>query len=216
MGSGWFQLVLAFVVTGLVLSFVAKPFWVPSGSMEATLQPGDRVLVNRLATSARARPPATSSSSMRDRREPPVARENPLKSAARWIGEVTGFGPSSAHTLVKRVIGAPGQTVACCSADGAVIVDGEPLDEPYVSNNLAFDPGVLDCDTSPRSQRCFDEVTVPDASYLMLGDNRANSADSAYFCRGETTPGCWRWATREGIIGKAVLLFRPITRWQLL
>ena len=218
MGSGWFQLVLAFVVTGLVLSFVAKPFWVPSGSMEATLQPGDRVLVNRLAYLGAG--PSAGDIVVFDAGPawslPSPADENPLKSAARWIGEVTGFGPSSAHTLVKRVIGAPGQTVACCSADGALIVDGEPLDEPYVSNNLAFDPGVLDCETAPRSQRCFDEVTVPDASYLMLGDNRANSADSAYFCRGETTPGCWRWATREGIIGKAVLLFWPITRWQLL
>ena len=47
------------------------------------------------------------------------AEENPLKAALRWVGEVTGFGPSSPHTLVKRVIGAPGQTVECCTDAGA-------------------------------------------------------------------------------------------------
>ena len=50
----------------------------------------------------------------------PPPRTNPLKAALRWVGEVTGFGPSSPYTLVKRVIGAPGQTVECCSSEGAV------------------------------------------------------------------------------------------------
>ncbi|MEW1976051.1 S26 family signal peptidase [Microbacterium profundi] len=44
-GSTWFHLIAAFVVVGLLLMFVAKPYLVPSASMESTLQPGDRVLV---------------------------------------------------------------------------------------------------------------------------------------------------------------------------
>ena len=48
-GSVWFQLLLAFVVVGLLLTFDAKPYVVPSESMQGTLEPGDRVLVNRLA-----------------------------------------------------------------------------------------------------------------------------------------------------------------------
>ncbi|WP_426323936.1 S26 family signal peptidase [Microbacterium sp. E-13] len=48
-GSTWFHVVAAFLVFGMLLTFVAKPYWVPSGSMENTLQPGDRILVNRLA-----------------------------------------------------------------------------------------------------------------------------------------------------------------------
>ena len=48
-GSAWFHLVAAFVVFGLILTFIAKPYWVPSSSMENTLTPGDRILVNRLA-----------------------------------------------------------------------------------------------------------------------------------------------------------------------
>lgn len=215
-GSTWFHLVAAFVVTGLILSFVAKPYWVPSGSMEATLEPGDRVLVNRLAYVGAA--PSTGDIVVFDAGSTwdiePVTAPDPIRGALRWLGEVTGFGPSSPHTLVKRVIGAPGQTVECCSEDGRLVIDGEPLDEPYVTNDFPFDPGRLDCTTTPRSQRCFDEVEVPVDSYLMLGDNRTNSSDSAAYCRADGAPAdCWRWATRPDVVGKAAVLFWPISRW---
>ncbi len=48
-GSTWFPLAATIIATALILSFVAKPYSVPSGSMEATLEAGDRILVNRLA-----------------------------------------------------------------------------------------------------------------------------------------------------------------------
>jgi signal peptidase I len=216
LGSGWFQLAAAFVVTGLILSFVAKPYWVPSGSMETTLQPGDRVMVNRLAYLAAS--PGTGDIVVFDAGTTwdiePAPAPDPIRGALRWLGGVTGFGPSSAHTLIKRVIGTPGQTVECCSEDGRLVVDGEPLDEPYVTNDFAFERGELDCTTTPRSQRCFADVEVPADSYLMLGDNRANSSDSAAFCRSDGSPAdCWRWASRPDVVGKAVVLFWPITRW---
>jgi signal peptidase I len=216
LGSPWFHLAAAFIVTGLILSFIAKPYWVPSGSMETTLQPGDRVMVNRLAYVGAS--PATGDIVVFDAGPTwdiePAAPSDPIRGVLRWIGEVTGFGPSSAHTLVKRVIGAPGQTVECCTDDGTLIVDGEPLDEPYITNDFAFQPETLDCTTTPRSPRCFDEVTVPADSYLMLGDNRANSSDSAAYCRGDDpVADCWRWATRPDVVGKAALLFWPLTRW---
>ena len=144
----------------------------------------------------------------------PAPSPDPIRGVLRWIGEVTGFGPSSPHTLIKRVIGAPGQRVECCTDDGEVIVDGEPLDEPYITNDFAFDPPALDCTTRPRSLRCFDEVEVPADSFLMLGDNRGNSSDSAAFCRGDVPPeNCWRWATRPDVVGKAFVVLWPITRW---
>ncbi|MGN6218403.1 MAG: signal peptidase I [Microbacterium sp.] len=215
-GSTWFHLIAAFVVFGMLLTFVAKPYWVPSGSMENTLQPGDRILVNRLAYVGSE--PATGDVVVFDADaawdQETVAAENPLKAALRWLGEVSGFGPSGPHTLVKRVIGAPGQTVKCCSDDGAVLVDGEPLDEPYVSNDFPFQPGVMDCTTPARSPRCFDEVTVPEGSYLVLGDNRTESSDSAARCRSATAAeDCWRWATDAGIIGKAAVILWPVNRW---
>ena len=215
-GSPWFHLAAAFVVTGLILSFVAKPYWVPSGSMETTLQPGDRVLVNRLAYAGAS--PGTGDVVVFDAGPTwdieAASPSDPIRGVLRWIGEVTGFGPSSAHTLVKRVIGTPGQTVECCTDDGRLIVDGEPLDEPYVTNDFSFEADELDCTTTRRSARCFDEVEVPADSFLMLGDNRANSSDSAAHCRGEgAAADCWRWATRADVVGKAVVLLWPITRW---
>ncbi len=213
-GSFWFQLAAAFVVTGLVLSFVAKPYWVPSGSMEQTLQPGDRILVNRLAYVGSE--PATGDVIVFDADASwglsSGDSEDPLRAALRWVGEVTGFGPSGPHTLVKRVIAGPGQTAECCDEQGRVTVDGVGLDEPYVTNDFAFDPGTIDCDSEPRSGRCFGPVVVPDASYLVLGDNRTGSADSAYRCRAaEVSPSCWRWA--GNVVGKSVAIIWPIGRW---
>lgn len=216
MGSAWFHLALAFVVVGLVLSFIAKPYWVPSASMEQTLQIGDRVLVNRLAYVGAQ--PSGGDIIVFDADESWGAHApedaNPLASAARWLGAVSGFGPSGQHTLVKRVIAGPGQSVACCTAEGALLVDGVGIDEPYVSQDLPFTTGTLDCTTAPRSLRCFDSVTVPDDSYLVLGDNRAHSSDSAALCRGATaTDSCWRWAHRGDVVGKVVSILWPIQRW---
>ena len=218
-GSPWFHLAAAFLVTGLILSFVAKPYWVPTGSMETTLQPGDRVLVNRLAYVGAS--PGTGDIVVFDAGPTwdieAASPSDPIRGVLRWIGEVTGFGPSSAHTLIKRVIGTPGQTVACCTDDGRLIVDGEPLDEPYVTNDLSFEADERDCTTTPRSARCFDEVEVPADSFLMLGDNRAYSSDSAAYCRSEDAAAdCWRWATRADVVGEAVALLWPITRWSSL
>lgn len=216
-GSAWFHLVAAFVVVGLLLTFVAKPYLVPSASMESTLQPGDRVLVNRLAYVGSE--PATGDVIVFDADETwgsHTADSDPWwKAAARWVGEFTGFGPSGPHTLVKRVIAGPGQVVECCTASGAITVDGVALDEPYLGSDLPFEDGTLDCTSEPASTRCFEAVTVPAGSYLVLGDNRANSSDSAAQCRGVPAAegSCWRWATRSEVVGKVSLILWPIGRW---
>ncbi|REJ08014.1 signal peptidase I [Microbacterium bovistercoris] len=214
--SAWFHLILAFTVMGLILSFVAKPYVIPSGSMEQTLQIGDRVLVNRLAYVAAE--PQVGDIVVFDAGPEwdlsPRPAEPLPKAVLRWIGEVTGFGPSGPHTLVKRVIGTPGQKVECCSADGRILVDGEPVDEPYVYEDLPFTPGENDCTTTPRSARCFDAVVVPEDSYLMLGDHRSNSADSAVRCRTQDAESaCWRWAKRDQLVGRAVVILWPPGRW---
>lgn len=215
--SVWFQLLLALVVTGLVLSFVAKPYAVPSGSMQQTLEIGDRVLVNRLAYDWAD--PGRGDIVVFDADESwgvPGPKDPPWKAALRWLGEVTGFGPSGPHTLVKRIVATPGQKVECCTADGRLLVDGVPVDEPYVFQDIPFQAGVLDCTTTPRSARCFPAVTVPARSYLVLGDHRSNSADGAYRCRapGAESPGCFRWARRDDIVGRVVATVWPVSRWR--
>jgi signal peptidase I len=219
--SPWFHLVLAFVVVGLVLGFVAKPYRVPSASMENTLMPGDALLVNRLAYLGSA--PRTGDIVVFDADSSWGAQpaENPVKAVLRWVGEVTGFGPTGSHTLVKRVIAGPGQTVSCCSPAGKVVVNGHPLDEPYVlpANDYPFDPKTLGCNTVPRSLRCFASVTVPRDDYLVMGDHRNDSSDSVYACRGSTAAAahppasCFRWVKRSEVVGQVSAIVWPIGRW---
>lgn len=66
------------------------------------------------------------------------------------------------QSTVKRVIGVPGDEISCCTG-GRIVRNGEPLAEPYV--------------TGPTDQTAF-EVTVPADRYWVMGDNRADSADS--------------------------------------
>jgi signal peptidase I len=210
-GSVWFHVALALALTLIVIAFIGQP---SSGSMSPTLDPGDRILVNRLAYVA-ADPAAGDIIVFRPGTawgEEPGPERSWISESLHWIGETTGLRPD---VLVKRVIGEPGQTVECCDADGAVLVDGQPLDEPYVVDDLPFSPGELDCGTTPMSMRCFGEVTVPESGYLVLGDNRANSADSVYRCRGTATANaeCWRWAERGSVVGKATAVLWPVHRW---
>ncbi|WP_029088322.1 signal peptidase I [Brevibacterium album] len=222
------HLVAAFLVLGLVQAFLVKPFMVPSESMEETLQVGDRILVNRLAYA----PPWANSTPengdvvvfhTQDELWPSTAPspEGGFLGSAKHLvkrvaGDGLGIGPGTEDMLVKRVIAVPGQTVECCDAQGRLLVDGEPLDEPYVHDDLPFVPGELDCASEPRSQRCFPPVTVPEGMLLMLGDHRARSADGISQCRGldaETSAGCVRWARTEDVTGRTVSIIWPLGRF---
>lgn len=209
-GSVWINVALALALTAIIVAFVGQP---SSGSMSPTLEPGDRLIVNRLAYVGSDPAPGDIVVFRPDESwgERPAAG-NWASGALQWIGETTGIRP---YVLVKRVIAGPGQTVECCDAEGRLLVDGEPIDEPYVVKDLPFDAGTLDCDSTPVSHRCFAEVTVPAGSYLVLGDNRANSDDSVALCRGVADPdeGCWRWMQRDAVFGKAGAILWPVTRW---
>ena len=131
--------------------------------------------------------------------------------ALRWVGDLTGIGPSNTAYTVKRVIGLPGETVSCCSSDGRVTVDGTPLDEPYVYEDLPFTPGTMDCASTPRSTRCFPDIRVPEGNLLVLGDHRSQSADSVFGCRGARDgPECARFVPEERVVGPVVLRFWPL------
>lgn len=132
-------LVLALVVGGLVPGRVAHVFTLDSASMQPTLQPGDLVVANRLD---------------RPGRGDLVVFRDP----GGWVRS----GAAGAY-LVKRVIGMPGDRVSCCSR-GALVVNGAPLAEPYLSGG-------------PASALAFD-VTVPDGALWVMGDNRDDSRDS--------------------------------------
>jgi signal peptidase I len=205
------EVIIALVAVALVQAFLVKPFGVPSQSMEQTLHIGDRILVNRLdADFARGDVVVFGhGNTWQEAKLPPS--NNVLMVALRAFGDLTGIGPSNRSYTVKRVIGLPGQKVACCSADGKVTVDGTPLDEPYVYQDLDFTPGTLDCSSSPRSTRCFPEITVPGDNLLVLGDHRSESADSVIGCRGATEgPECARFVPQNRVVGPVVLRFWPL------
>lgn len=218
---------VAILALALIQGFVVKVFAVPSGSMEQTLHVGDRMLVNRLAyhpiTGAHPERGDVVVFSTTEELWPKGGTNSAdgffegLKTAAKWLlGDILGFGPGTKNMMVKRVIGTPGDIVECCNDAGSVIVNGAPIDEPYVFENLPFMPGELDCRTEPKSLRCFAPALVPEERLLMLGDHRQASSDGIAQCRGKVWPdseGCVRWAREEDVVGEVWIVVWPLDRF---
>ncbi len=142
----WVKEILIIVVSALVLSFLLKTFffqsfWIPSASMENTLDVGDRILVSKW----RPGPFDLRRGDIVVFRDPNnwlSAEEVQAGSGPNgFLGDVlrfTGLLPEDAgEHLVKRVIGLPGDTVECKTSDGPVYVNGVALDEQYVRPGLA-------------------------------------------------------------------------------
>jgi signal peptidase I len=214
-------MLIALVAVSLVQGFLVKAYRIPSGSMEPTLQGsaggGDRILVNRIAYTGSGpgggdivvftRPESWAS-------ETGVPRGGGFAGVVRSFGDVTGIGPSNERFLVKRVVASGGQTVSCCDADGKLRVDGQPLDEPYVFQDLPFAAGSLDCRSSPRSLRCVPSFTVPAGELVVLGDNRSNSVDSVVACRSgaDVAGDCVRTIPASAVVGQVAGRFWPLDR----
>ncbi|PWC03945.1 signal peptidase I [Agromyces badenianii] len=195
--------VVAVLVSFLIKTFLIRSFFIPSQSMEETLFVDDRIIVNQLV-------PEVTPLERGDVivfRDPggwlPARVENPqppLVAAVDWFLSFVGLAaPDSNDHLVKRLIGMPGDHVVCCNALGQMSVNDVPLDEPYV----ALPPG-----ETKVSRDDFD-VTVPDDSLWVMGDNRNNSKDSRY--NGETPLG--GFVPIENVVGRAFVVSWPIDHW---
>ena len=162
-------LVLAFTMVLVVTTFVAKPFSIPSGSMEDTLQVGDRVLVNKVVYHLRDIERGDVVVFDGTDSFVPVAvveSRNPVGGSLTWVGQSVGIIPPDGTDFVKRVIGVGGDHVVCCDAAGRITVNDVPLDEQSY-----LYPG------DAASDQAFD-VVVPDGMLWFMGDHRSNSADS--------------------------------------
>ena len=164
-------IVVALVVSLFIKSFLVQFFYIPSGSMENTLQIQDRVAVNKV--------PFISDNIKRGDivvfRDPnnwlPENLENSsnsLVAKAKSLLVTVGVLPNPAKQyLVKRVIGVAGDRVVCCSVGKKLSINGVEVTEPYIYGGDA------------PSDMKFD-VTVPEGKLWVLGDHRGASADSRY------------------------------------
>ena len=186
--------VAAAVLTLLVKAFVVQVYRIPSASMENTLQVGDRVLVNKVVYHFRgvARGDIIVFSGQ-DSWGPdaPPPSSDPV---VRIFDDVlSGIGLQDNQTYyIKRVIGLPGDRVACCDAQGRVTVNGVPLNESsYIY------PG------NPPSFK-FSEV-VPAGHLWVMGDHRSDSDDSRYH-PGDPGGGA---IPENQVVGRAFLIIWP-------
>lgn len=191
----WALIIVFSIGAGLAFRhYVGTLYYIPSQSMSPTLngeeRNGDRVWVNKTAY-------------IRDS-TPQAGDIVVFQAPEQWHAERTG------DALIKRVIATEGQTVGV-NDEGQVTVDGVALDEPYVKHQFEFKPGVLDCKTSPASQRCFPSTTLDEGEVWVMGDNRQNSADSSYGCLGNQGV-CQGPINESDLIGQATLIVFPLSR----
>ncbi|NBU56849.1 MAG: signal peptidase I [Actinobacteria bacterium] len=163
--------IVALAVSLVIKTFIVQFFFIPSGSMENTLQIRDRVAVNKIPFVSRNisrgdvvvfRDPANWLP------EPFTAGENKVMAKIRTGLETVGVLPNPAKQyLVKRVIGVAGDHVICCAKGGKLTINGKTTDEPYIFAG------------NKPSEMEFN-VTVPAGKIWVMGDHRGSSADSRY------------------------------------
>jgi len=185
-GSFWRELPIlvgvAILVAVLVRAFVLQTFYIPSPSMEHTLNVLDRVLVNKLVY---------------DFREPRRGEIVVFKAPQQWQSGTEG------EDFIKRIIGISGDHVVCCDNQQRLMVNGHSLDEPYIYR---------DADGTPNdaADEPFD-VTVPSGRLWVMGDHREASADSLEHWEtsqniDEAT------IKADSVVGRAFTIFWPVNR----
>jgi signal peptidase I len=194
----------AFIVAGLValflITFVIRTFFIPSGSMEPTLQIHDVLLVN----------------------------EFEYRFTKPHEGDIVVFPPplESTNDFIKRTIGLPGDTLRV--HNGVVYRNGIAMVEPYIQDKpnyeleirdygiwvdgVKLDPTVANI---PPRDKWSSPNTIPDGCYIMFGDNRNNSEDSHIWGFAQTGGTFFtgpRAGEKAGFTGHAFVLFWPLNR----
>jgi signal peptidase I len=185
LGSTPFLIFVALAVAILVKTFVIQAFYIPSESMVPTLEVGDRVFVSKFMFDGGdiARGDVIVF-------ENPNAAELPdrsgISSVLHWLGEGIGLAQPENEDFIKRVIALPGETIEI--RHDVVSINGKPLDEPYLTQAARDSTGD------------YPLHTVPNDALFVMGDNRANSADSRYGLG---------FVPLDKVIGKAFVVIWP-------
>jgi signal peptidase I len=195
-------LVIALGLSLLMKTFLVQAFYIPSESMENTLQVGDRVLVSKLTPGPvdLRRGDVVVFADPGDWLTPPLeVQQNPVARGLRSALTFVGLLPAdSGEHLIKRVVGLPGDTVVCCDQRRRITVNGAPLTEPYLFP--ANDPSEVEF-----------TVTVPEGRVWVMGDHRAVSQDSRYH---QDEDG--GMVPVDSVVGRAFVVVWPPGRWEVL
>ncbi len=192
----------ALIISTLLRSFVAQMFLIPSGSMENTLQVGDRVLVSKFGGFQRG--DVVVFEDPGSWLPPAQPNDNPVRIAFEFIGVLPN---SATEHLIKRVVGMPGDHVKFYDGDGGVSVNGVVLQE----SDYLFSAGGVQVAAATVP---FD-VVVPEGRVFVMGDHRNNSADSRCHLSdtGAGKPsGLAAFVPEEKVVGAAVAIVSPLDR----
>jgi signal peptidase I len=163
--------IVALAVSIVIKTFFVQFFYIPSGSMENTLQVNDRVAVNKvpfIGKSIKRGDVVVFRDPDNWLPEPYVGDQNKYLAMVKDAFVAVGVLPNpTKQYLVKRVIGVAGDKVECCSKDKKLMINGFEIDEPYIfAGNTASDTNF--------------NVTVPAGKVWVMGDHRGASADSRF------------------------------------
>ena len=227
--SAWRELplllVLAAVIAVLVKALLLQAFSIPSGSMEHTLEIGDRVLVNKVVYRLRDvhRGEVVVFNGIDD--WVPEGDVSPphgvVQKGVRGLGNALGLTSAGQRDYIKRVIGVPGDRVMCCSAGGRVVVTprgGAPVElrEPYLLDDSdQADPLKHFCQAGRSAAACpvgSTGILVPAGRLWVMGDHRGRSADS----RAHLDDQHHGTVPVSRVVGRAFLVVYPVTRWGVL
>ena len=181
---------LAVLLAVVFKTFLVAAFYIPSGSMESTLNISDRVLVEKV--SYRFGDVQRGDVIVFVHDEPglqPAAPSNPVTGFFSGLGQAIGVVPPSDRDFIKRVVGVPGDRIDC--RGGKLVRNGRQVDEPY-----------LDSGTTTDSCKA---TTVRPGQLFVMGDNRGNSQDSRSFGP----------IQRSDVVGRAFVRIWPLnhTGW---
>jgi signal peptidase I len=208
-GSFWKELPIlvgvALALAMVIKAFAVQAFYIPSQSMENTLKVGDRVLVNKIVYHTRdiKRGDVVVFNGL-DSWDPEVQYsepKNPVSKLLHAVGSAFGVVPGE-KDYIKRVIGVPGDHVACCDAQGRVTVNGHPLVE---SQYIYTDPQTGEQNRPSDSKF---KVTVPAGHLWVMGDHREVSYDS----RGHIGDPGGGTIPESRVIGRAFVVVWPLSR----
>jgi signal peptidase I len=180
---------LAVLLAVVFKTFLVAAFYIPSGSMETTLNISDRVLVEKV--SYRFGDVQRGDVIVFVHDEPglePAGPSNPVAGFFSSLGQAIGVVPPSDRDFIKRVVGIPGDRINC---NGQLVRNGQKVTEPYL------DPGTTTEGCKP--------TTVRPGQLFVMGDNRGNSQDSRSFGP----------IQRSDVVGRAFVRIWPLnhTGW---